>query len=246
MPHFRMVAALLALLCAPLFSALAAEPGHLAPLPLLVVHDEVLHDIDPRLFGHLVEKAGGREPGIEAALDAEGALRRDVRDKIEWLRPSVLRFPGGTIVEHMTWNEMIDDEEGNRPEGHAFGLHEFLDLAEEIGSQPLLVVPLREAIMRTKPVDQVAREAAGYVAYVNATHSPQRERNGRAGPWGVQLWQLGNESFDYINLAPEFVAEHGATAIFDYHVETINAVAAAMLEADPGIELIVDVELGCV
>src|SRR5690349_8489276 len=39
-----------------------------------------------------------------------------------------------------------------------------------------------------------AQEAADWVSYANDPDDPERRRNGSAEPFGIRLWQVGNET----------------------------------------------------
>ena len=87
--------------------------------PIVVkVHGDVLNRIDPRIFGQFMERPSwAGEIGPEAALiSGTNTLRPDARDLIRNMQIPIVRFPGGTDVDHVDWLDMIDSVPG-RPGG---------------------------------------------------------------------------------------------------------------------------------
>lgn len=224
------------------------------------IQDEVLHSIDPRLFGQFMERPSWGEIGPEGALvPGTNRLQPKVVDLLAEMQPPMMRFPGGTDVDFMDWRDMVSNVPGRGAErpvsvghkGHQvtnnFGYDEFFALCEELKSDPIIVVNLRNALLQKKSVAQAARDAAALVAYCNAPVGSKlpdgmhewpsiRQNNGHAMPYGVKIWQIGNETwfpFEKLNgMSKEQRDKHGAKCIVD--------LCRAMLEVDPTIEFIVD------
>ena len=81
---------------------------------------------------------------------------------------------------------------GNVPEDNSFGTNEFLDMCEMMGADPYLAVNMGGGTVQ---------EAAEWVQYVNHANgssmlTDMRQQNGRAKPWLVKYWGIGNESWD--------------------------------------------------
>jgi len=158
-------------------------------------------DVDQRLFGGFLEHLGRavyggvHDPGSTLA-DAHGN-RTDVLDALDRLGLTTMRWPGGNFASGYHWRDGVGPA-ASRPtvrdpawrsiEPNAFGTHEFLDLAERAGWTPMVAVNLGTG---------TPEEAADWVEYTNATGGTRwaeaRIANGRATPWGVPLWCLGNE-----------------------------------------------------
>jgi alpha-N-arabinofuranosidase len=225
------------------------------------VRDKTLHTIDPRLFGQFLERPSWHhEIGPEGALvPGTNRLQPKVVEMLQRMKPPVLRFPGGTDVDHMDWRDMIDNvpgREGGRPvsTGHKgdkvtnrFGIDEFLAVAERLDTDPLLVVNFRNALLDVKPLDEAARDAAGLVAYCNATVGAElpeglpdwpaiRAKNGRRDPWKVKYWQIGNETWFFFRKLKKLAGDEAA----DRYAERLVAVARAMLAVDPDIVFVID------
>ncbi len=70
--------------------------------PLFVVHGQVLHQLDRRLFGHFLERASFGEWGPESALvPGTRKLQPSVLQRMKEMRIPIIRFPGGTDVDYM-------------------------------------------------------------------------------------------------------------------------------------------------
>ena len=224
------------------------------------VRDEVLHRIDPRLFGQFMERPSWGEIGPEGALvPGTNELQPQVLELIERMNAPILRFPGGTDVDYMDWRDMISNVPGrgaDRPvsighKGHRvtnnFGYDEFLRLCEQLSSEPTIVVNFRDVLREEQPPAEAMLNAAGLVAYCNAQVGAQlpegmpdwpsvRAENGHPEPYGVRYWQLGNETWGFYR---ELGERHGEEAA-RYYADRLVALARAMLAIDPDIQFLVD------
>lgn len=261
----RPALACLVLACSLADSTAADEPF----TATLRVPGAVSHPLEPRVFGQFLEVPNwGGENGPDAAWDAAaGSLRADVVERLARLRTTFVRFPGGTAIDHADWTRFIDNAPG-RAEGagrpvlnpgepgelrHHVGYHEFLDLAERLGWEPLLPVNLLDAIAKRKSVADTARHAAALVAYVNAPVGAPlpdglaawpalRAANGRERPWRVRFWQIGNEWFvpGFANAAREAVGSSDPATLAAWYRTCVTAVIDALHAVDPTIEIVVD------
>jgi alpha-L-arabinofuranosidase len=158
--------------------------------------------------------------------DAVGGWRPDVVAAVRALKPGIIRF-GGSAVDapgygEFEWKNTIGDPDhrmpfrawgGLQPTGP--GLEEFVQLCRAVGAEPLICVRFN---------GRAPRDAAEEVEYFNGgTDTPMgawRARNGRAQPYGVKYWQVGNEI-------------QGA----DYDAR-LAGFCEAMKQADPAIKLL--------
>ena len=248
----------------------AAPQGAAADLEptRVTVTDVVLNRVDDRLFGQFMERASWGEPGYEAVRDPQHprALQAAVVEKLAWLKIPVVRWPAGSDLTRIDWRDLIDHvpgRDGPRPpfpvKGHdrtdtnAFGLDEFLALAESLHWAPLLPVRLQPVLMGTMTPDEGARAAAALVAYCNAAVGAKlpagmadwpavRARNGRAKPWQVPYFQIGNESWlDYHRA----IEKRGLTTASDQEkaewvLSCLRPYLKAIHDVDPGVQIIVD------
>jgi len=243
-------------------TAPSAAPGQApasGPIRFQVLNRPVCK-IDRRLFGQFMERPSWGEIGPEAAVVAGTRdLQPAVLKALEEMRIPIVRFPGGTDVDHMDWRDMVDGVPGrdpNRPvsTGHLghkvtnrFGYDEFLRLAEKMGWETILVVNLRDAQLGLRPLKEAAAHAAGLVAYCNAAIGARlpegmpdwpalRAKNGREKPYGAKYVQLGNETWAW---EANMKATHGAR-YEEVYLESIAAYEEAIHAVDPGVKLITD------
>ncbi|MFS0865793.1 alpha-N-arabinofuranosidase [Microbacterium sp. 179-B 1A2 NHS] len=195
-------------------------------------------DLDRRLFGGFVEHLGRHiydgifEPGHPTA-GADG-FRRDVIDLVAELGVSTIRYPGGNFVSGYRWEDGIGPR-AERPrrldlawqstETNEIGLHEFADWLRLVGSDLMLAVNLGT---------RGTQEAIDLLEYANADADTQwtrqRVANGRAEPFGVTMWCLGNEMDGPWQIGHRNADDYGKLA---------SRTAKAMRMLDPDIELVV-------
>ena len=248
--------------------AAAQEP---APLSITVTN-RVLNRVDHRLFGQFLERPswGGerQETGPERAYDAAtGGLDPTVVRLMAEMDVPVIRWPGGTDVDHMDWTDMIDNAPGRpdltRPASvgntgetvtNRVGMDEGLDAIEAAGDETILVVNLLDGINGTRTVEEAALHAAGLVAYATAPLGaalPEgmpdwpaiRTQNGRAEPWAVRYVQMGNEWHVWKDAAGRpLVADTGAVDpdVKERLFRALDATIAAVHAVAPDAEIIVD------
>lgn len=224
------------------------------------VREEVLHSIDPRLFGQFMERPSWGEIGPEGALTpGTRKLQPEVFRLIQHMKILVLRFPGGTDVDYMDWRDMVSNVPGRGAErpvstGHTgksvtnnFGYDEFLQLSEQLKSEPIIVVNFREALLGDRPLSEAALHAAGLVAYCNSRVGAKlpegmpdwpsvRAANCHPEPYSVRNWQIGNETWAF---SEKLKKQHPQDAA-QHYADCLVAFARAMLAIDPTIGFIVD------
>jgi len=142
-------------------------------------------------------------------------LRADLAGMLFRLRPSFVRFPGGCFVEGdqlanaFRWKKTIGDIAG-RP-GHSnlwgyrstdgLGFHEYLQMCEDLGAEPLFVINCGMAHGGVVPMDQMqewVQDALDAIEYANGPTTSKwgalRARNGHPKPFGLKLVEIGNEN----------------------------------------------------
>lgn len=163
--------------------------------------DYRISEIDERLYGSFVEHMGRSvyegiyEPNHESA--DENGFRNDVKALVSELNVPLLRYPGGNFLSGYHWEDGIGPRD-KRPrrldlawqtiETNEVGLHEFVEWAEEVGSQVNMAVNLG-----TAGIDD-ARRIIEYCNFPGGTQlSDLRKENGREAPFAIKTWSLGNE-----------------------------------------------------
>lgn len=233
-----------------------------AQIPTYTVAEMPRNTIDDRLFGAFLEKATwGGEIGADAAIDpATGTFRPEVLEYLEWMQIPVIRFPGGTAIDYYPWWRLVDSfpgEHATRPRNAHYkpeevgqagivssdgslGLHEFIDLCERLDAEPLLVVNVGVGYRGDLPDAEAAeRYGADFVRYCNATSGPMAElraANGHPEPFGVELWQVGNETWGFAGLKEGERSDSAVARLAAAEVAYLEAMHAA----DPDIHLIID------
>jgi alpha-N-arabinofuranosidase len=172
----------------------------------VLVHDQPIGTISPRLYGHFAEHLGrccygGLWVGQDSAIPAVDGFRTDVVEALRELGVPLVRWPGGCYADHYHWRNGIGAP-ASRPrtlgtscglrvaDTNALGTHEFMRLCELIGAEPYLAINVGSGAVQ---------EACDWVEYVNAegtSLADERAANGRREPWNVRLWGVGNESWD--------------------------------------------------
>lgn len=198
----------------------------------------VVAEVNPRLYGSFVEHLGRcvytgiYEPEHPSA--GPDGFRQDVLDLVRELGVTTVRYPGGNFVSGYRWEDGVGPKE-RRParldlawhstETNQFGLDEFMEWTESAGIEPMMAVNLG-----TRGLE----EALDLLEYTNVPAgtalADQRVANGRAEPYGVGMWCLGNEMDGPWQLGHRDAEAYG---------ELAGRVGAGMLQIDPGLELVV-------
>ncbi len=154
--------------------------------------------------------------------DRENGCRIDLAQKLADMKPAFMRFPGGCYIEgqwangvqnRFKWKETIGTIE-TRP-GHqnvnwnyrvsdGLGFHEMLQLAEDIGAEPLFVVNVGLGHGWYQPLDDLdeyIQEALDAMEYANGgadtKYGAMRIANGHEAPFNLRLIEIGNENYNY-------------------------------------------------
>ncbi len=226
------------------------------------------HEINPRLFGQFMERASWGEPGPEAVLqEGEKDLPEAVLEHFEAMNIPLIRYPGGSDIKILDWTDWISNAPGrDNPERpvsmgmrgdpitNHFGLDEYFRVRDRLGAETILVVNLHDALYKEKTLEEAVRHAAGLVAYCNAPAGaalPEgmpdwpavRAKNGHPDPFGVEYFQIGNETYFFWPPNAKAAAELGLDSLetqAEYYIECVVAKADAMRAVDPSIRLILD------
>jgi len=156
-------------------------------------------------------------------------------DIIRLLREShlpLLRWPGGNFASTDHWRDGVGpaDQRPTRPnmawgrvEPNLFGTDEFVAFCRQVGCEPMICINAGSG---------TPAEAADWVQYCNGPpDSPQgarRAANGHVEPYGIRLWEVGNELYGRWQMG--WTTPAGYPDRFVAHAEAMRA-------ADPSIEL---------
>jgi alpha-L-arabinofuranosidase len=164
-------------------------------------------------------------------------LRVDLAESMAALKPSFLRFPGGCWVEGddlahaYQWKNTVGNIDVRTPlfniwdynATHGLGYHEYLQLAEDLGAEPLFCINVGMSHTESVPLDRMSawvQDALDAIEYANGTTNSVwgslRALNGHPAPFNLRFLEIGNENGgpDYAERWPLF-----ATAIKQKHPE---------------------------
>ncbi|WP_082734572.1 alpha-N-arabinofuranosidase [Novosphingobium sp. CCH12-A3] len=161
--------------------------------------------IDKHIFGQFAEHLGtgiygGVWVGKDSPIPNVRGIRTDVVTALKALKVPNVRWPGGCFADEYHWRDgigpadkrrvQINTNWGGVPESNAFGTHEFMDFAEQIGSEAYISVNIGSG---------TAAEASAWIEYMTAekdtTLAKERAANGHPAPWKVPILGLGNENW---------------------------------------------------
>jgi alpha-N-arabinofuranosidase len=196
-----------------------------------------LGKLDRNVFGGFVEHLGRC---IDGGLFEEGSplssprgFRKDVLELLKGLHLSVLRWPGGNFVSNYLWSDGIGPRQ-SRPrrlelawgaeEPNHFGTDEFLQYCAELGVAPYICLNMGTGTLS---------DALAWVEYCNSAArsywADRRRDNGRAEPYAVPYWGLGNEMYGDWQ-----VGQLSA----DEYVKIASRWAKAIRRLDPAVKLV--------
>jgi len=199
--------------------------------------ERIIGEIDPKIYGNFIEHLGRCiEGGVfeegSTLSDANG-FRRDVLEAAKKLNVTVLRWPGGNFSSNYHWRDGIGPRDKRPPrlemawgtvESNRFGTHDFLKYAQMINTEAYLCLNLGTGTWT---------EAQEWVEYVNSSQDTAmtrlRKENGRAEPWKVTYWGLGNEMDGPWQMGHRSADDYGKFAL---------EAAKLMKWTDPNIKLI--------
>jgi alpha-N-arabinofuranosidase len=203
------ILAYLALLCAAA-TAPAAERVELS-----VDVSKTGAKIDRNVFGQFAEHLGrgiyeGVWVGPDSKIPNTRGIRSDVVAALKALKVPNVRWPGGCFADEYHWRNGIgapgeravslNPNWGGVIEPNTFGMHEFMDFLEQIGSDAYLSINVGSG---------TPQEAAEWLEYMTAaeptTLAKERAANGHPAAYEVPYLGIGNESWDCGgNMTPDY------------------------------------------
>jgi len=144
-------------------------------------------------------------------------MRPNLAQMLADLKPGFMRFPGGCYVEGgdylrnaFRWKTTVTDI-ADRP-GHlndtwgyystdGLGFHEYLQLAEDLGAEPLFTVNVGMAHRESEPMERMnmwVQDALDAIEYANGPVTTKwgalRAQNGHPAPFNLKYIEIGNEN----------------------------------------------------
>jgi len=154
--------------------------------------------------------------------------REDLAEAVNALKPAIFRFPGGcwvegnTIAQAYQWKATLGDVASrtqlenlwgyNATQG--LGYHEYLQLAEDLGAEPVFCINVGMSHRESVPLDRMGawvQDALDAIEYANgpvdSTWGSLRAKNGHPAPFNLRFMEIGNENGgpDYAARWPLFV-----------------------------------------
>lgn len=167
--------------------------------------DDGKHTISRHIYGHFAEHLGrciygGFWVGEDSDIAHTRGIRSDVVEALRAINIPNLRWPGGCFADEYHWRDgigprserpsMINTHWGGVTENNHFGTHEFLDLCEQLGCEPYIC-----GNVGSGTVLEMQRWVE-YLTYDGDSPTTQlRRKHGRAEPWSIKFWGVGNESW---------------------------------------------------
>ncbi|MBN1406643.1 MAG: hypothetical protein JW956_02575 [Calditrichaceae bacterium] len=214
--------------------------------------ERIIGEIDPKIYGVFMEPINfsGRRMGLpdtamfstlygplydpSSPLANEDGFRKDYIDAMKELKITNMRWPGGNFVMGYDWQDGIGPKD-QRPmrinlawggiESNHVGTDEWFALNKAMGSENIVCVNLGLATIL---------DAAYWVEYCNykkgTYYSDLRIKYGHPEPYGVKIWDLGNE----VDGEPWELGYKNA----DDYVKIAREAAKAMRAVDKSIKLV--------
>jgi len=142
-------------------------------------------------------------------------MRADLAEMLVKMHPAFIRFPGGCFVEGDTldeaarWKKTIGDI-AERPgqwnrwgylSSNGLGFHEYLQLCEDLGAEPLFVINVGMSHKENVPMDKMGefvQDALDAIEYANGPVDSKwgalRAKAGHPAPFNLKYMEIGNEN----------------------------------------------------
>ena len=203
----------------PMMTAVAPAAAQ-APLEASVTIDldEPGATIEPAVYGQFAEHLGtgiyeGVWVGPDSPIPNTNGYRNDVMAALKRLNIPVIRWPGGCFADEYDWRDGVGPREqrpkrinthwGGVIEDNSFGTHEFMNYTEMLGAGAYVA-----GNMGSLGPLEMGRWFE-YMTYKgDSSLAAERRANGRAEPWKVKYFGVGNESWGCGgNMRPEYSAD---------------------------------------
>ncbi|MDP9423588.1 MAG: alpha-N-arabinofuranosidase [Pseudomonadota bacterium] len=174
--------------------------------------------IEPAVYGQFAEHLGrsvyeGIWVGENSPIPNTRGYRNDVLNALRKIKVPVIRWPGGCFADEYHWRDGIGPRDkrpvrinthwGWVPEDNAFGTHEFMDFTELLGAEAYIA-----GNMGSSPPQEMANWVEYMTSDLPTTLANERRANGRAKPWKVKYFGVGNETWGCGgHMTPEYSAD---------------------------------------
>jgi alpha-N-arabinofuranosidase len=174
-------------------ATVAVDPARTGPIIEREVHGQFLEHLGRATYD-------GVWVGPNSSIPNTNGYRTDVLQALKRISVPVVRWPGGCFADEYHWRDGIGPRDkrpvrinthwGWVPDDNSFGTHEFMDYMEALGS---------EAYVAGNMGSGSPQEMASWVEYMTSdlptTLADERRANGRAKPWKLKYFGIGNETW---------------------------------------------------
>jgi alpha-L-arabinofuranosidase len=202
-----------------LYVGLAKSQGSDAYKGTIIINADLGKDvISKHIYGHFSEHLGhciygGFWVGEDSKIPNTRGIRNDVVEALKKIQVPNLRWPGGCFADEYHWQDgigprnlrpkMVNTHWGGVTEDNSFGTHEFMDLCEQLGTEPYICGNVGSGTVE---------EMSKWVEYLTfdgvSPMSELRKKNGHEKAWKVNFWAVGNESWGCGgNMTPDYYAD---------------------------------------
>lgn len=145
----------------------------------------------------------------------ENGCRKDLAEMLAKIQPKFMRFPGGCFIEggnRFQWKNSVGPIEKRQgiynshwgyPVTNGMGFHEFLQLCEDMGTEPLFVVNIGLGhgwYENYQHLGDYIQEALDAVEYANGDVTTRwgrlRAEMGHPEPFNLRMLEIGNENYN--------------------------------------------------
>ncbi|MFG6487601.1 alpha-N-arabinofuranosidase [Roseateles sp. BYS78W] len=171
-----------------------------------------------QIYGQFAEHLGsgiygGLWVGPDSKIPNVRGWRSDVVGALKAIKVPVIRWPGGCFADEYHWRDGIGPQAQRPPrvntswggviEPNTVGTHEFMDLAEQLGTEVYL-----NANLGSGTVPEMAQWLEYMTADGDTALARERRANGRDKPWKINYFGIGNESWGCGgNMKPSYYAD---------------------------------------
>ncbi len=162
-------------------------------------------EINPLIYGQMLEDCNDKII-YGGLINADGSEHPKVKELLKPLNIPIMRWPAGTYIHEYDWEKGIGLMKDRPPvlcsvwggvETNQFGTDEFLRWCID-----MKITPYINLNMGNDPVcGGSLGDAINWIDYCNASadtnvYAAKRKINGRAEPYNVRYWCIGNENYE--------------------------------------------------
>lgn len=191
--------------------------------------------------------------------NTNNGIRNEIASAIKKTGVSFARYPNGFEGGTYEWKTAIGDKDQRKNQISAdalipassflaetpfytdFGIDEFLTMCENLGIEPMIVLPISE-VGDTNDIEN----AIHLLEYCNGDTTTfwgeKRKINGHPTPYNVSYWEIGNEQYNQVMPAPGSIADDGIAPFWTrantlHYIDRLKKMSIAMKTNDPTIKI---------